>query len=127
MIRDRKAWRSYRGPRPALLAAVMLAGLSLGASPGRASARALGRPAPGPGQADVTVPARTRTTAIPRAFLGLSTEYATLPIVERHTRLYERVLSLLQVPGDGRFVLRIGGDSADHAVFDPSSYRLPPR
>ncbi len=64
--------------------------------------------------------------AIPRAFLGLSTEYATLPLVEQHTVLYERVLSELHVPGDGRFVLRIGGDSSDHAIFAPSTDVLPP-
>ena len=74
----------------------------------------------------MTVPVQASTTSIPRAFLGLSTEYATLPLVEQDTALYERVLSLLQVPGDGRFVLRIGGDSADHAIFDPSADRLPP-
>ncbi|MBV9192768.1 MAG: hypothetical protein JO168_01400 [Solirubrobacterales bacterium] len=74
----------------------------------------------------MTIPTQASTTPIPRAFLGLSTEYATLPRVEQHTTLYERVLSLLQVPGDGRFVLRIGGDSADHAVFDASADSLPP-
>jgi len=102
---------------------------SLG-SPGVASAdvsaQAPGRPALGPNQAEVTVPVQASTSAIPRAFLGLSTEYATMPLVERHTGLYEGVLTLLQVPGDGRFVLRIGGDSSDHAVFDPSADRLPP-
>ncbi len=74
----------------------------------------------------MTVPAQAPLTPIPRAFLGLSTEYATLPLVEQHTPLYERVLSQLHVPGDGRFVLRIGGDSSDHAIFDPSADRLPP-
>jgi len=124
-----------------LLLATMIAGLLLGGSPGGSgagllrspavasadvSAPAPGRPALGANRADVTVPVQARTSAIPRAFLGLSTEYATLPLVEQDTGLYERVLSLLHVPGDGRFVLRIGGDSADHAIFDPSTDGLPP-
>ncbi len=116
---------------------MVIAGLSLGrparsgngspeAATADVAAPVAGTPAPGANQADVTVPAQARTTPIPRAFLGLSTEYATLPLVEQHTALYERVLSLLHVPGDGRFVLRIGGDSSDHAIFDPSGDRLPP-
>ncbi|MBV9943847.1 MAG: hypothetical protein JO262_17095, partial [Solirubrobacterales bacterium] len=123
-----------------LLLATMIVALLLGGSPGRsagslrspaaaraaASAPVAGRAALAANQADVTIPAQASTTPIPRAFLGLSTEYATLPLVEAHTTLYERVLSLLQVPGDGRFVLRIGGDSADHAIFDASADRLPP-
>jgi len=118
-----------------------MAGPLLGGSPGRSgtgslgstavasanmSAPARGRPALRANQAVVTVPGQASTSAIPRAFLGLSTEYATLPLVEQYSGLYERVLSLLHVPGDGRFVLRIGGDSADHAIFDPSEARLPP-
>ncbi len=79
-----------------------------------------------PGQAVVSIETRERVTAIPRSFLGFSTEYWTLPVDEHHTRLYKRVLTLLHVPGDGRFVLRIGGDSSDHAVFDPTARRLPP-
>ena len=123
-----------------LLLATMIVALLLGGSPGRsagslrspAAARAevsapvAGRAGLAANQADVTIPTQASTTPIPRAFLGLSTEYATLPLVEEHTTLYERVLSLMHVPGDGRFVLRIGGDSADHAIFDASADRLPP-
>ncbi|MBV8991585.1 MAG: hypothetical protein JO372_23735, partial [Solirubrobacterales bacterium] len=119
-----------------MLLGTMIAGMLLAGTPGRSGAGLLGSPAAASaavsrgtlaaGQAVVTVPARAPLTPIPRAFLGLSTEYATLPLVEQHTPLYERVLSLLHVPGDGRFVLRIGGDSADHAIFDSSTNRLPP-
>ncbi len=133
---DRKAGSSRHGLLAALLLGTMIAGLLLGGSPGRSGTGSLGSPAAasaavlgrtlGAGQAVVTVPAQAPLTLIPRAFLGLSTEYATLPLVEQHTGLYERVLSLLHVPGDGRFVLRIGGDSADHAIFDRSTDRLPP-
>lgn len=120
----------------ALLFGTLVAGLLLGGSPGRSGAGLLGSPAAASAnvsaptlradQAVVTVPAQTPLISIPRAFLGLSTEYATMAVDVQHTALYERVLSQLQVPGDGRFVLRIGGDSADHAIFDQSADRLPP-
>jgi Glycosyl hydrolase family 79 C-terminal beta domain len=141
LIPDRKARTSRRGLLAALLLGTLIVGLLLGGSPGRSGAGSLrspavasagvsapapGRPALGANRADVTVPVQARTIAIPRAFLGLSTEYATMPLVEQYAGLYERVLSALHVPGDGRFVLRIGGDSSDHAVFDQSADRLPP-
>jgi hypothetical protein len=77
------------------------------------------------GQAEVTVGAHAPVTPIPPSFLGFSTEYWTLPVDERHIGLYRRVLSLVHVPGDGRFVLRIGGDSSDHAFWDPTKRPLP--
>ncbi len=64
-----------------------------------------------------------RPSPIPRSFLGLSTEYWTLYLDERHAALYGRVLSLLHVRGDGPLVLRIGGDSSDHAVYEPPRLR----
>ena len=57
----------------------------------------------------------TYTITVPSSFFGLSTEYWTLPVDLRHIGLYRRVISLLQVPGDSPFVLRIGGDSSDQA------------
>jgi hypothetical protein len=69
---------------------------------------------------------RTATVAVPSSFFGLSTEYWTLPVDERHTALYDRVISLLRVPGDTPFVLRIGGDSSDHTFYAPSRHRMPP-
>jgi hypothetical protein len=74
----------------------------------------------------VTIVPSARQVAIPRSFFGLSTEYWTLPADERHVALYLRMLSLLHVPGDGRFILRIGGDSASHTFYDPN-LRQPPR
>jgi hypothetical protein len=76
-------------------------------------------------QADLTIRSRETPTNVPRSFLGLSTEYWTLPVDERHIHLYTRVLSLIHVPGDGRFVLRIGGDSSDHTFYDPRLRKLP--
>ncbi len=61
---------------------------------------------------------------IPSSFFGLSTEYWTLPQDEPHVALYRRVLSLLHVRGDGRFILRIGGDSASHTFYDPTGLVL---
>lgn len=75
--------------------------------------------------AAVTIRSHEPLTSIPRSFLGLSTEYWTLPVDERHIALYMRVLSLIHVPGDGRFVLRIGGDSSDRTFYDPRIRKLP--
>ena len=57
--------------------------------------------------------------------MGLSTEYWTLPVDERHLSLFGRIISLLHVPGDGPFVLRVGGDSSDRTLYDPERLRLP--
>ncbi len=75
--------------------------------------------------AEVTIFAQEKLTSIPRSYLGLSTEYWTLPVAERYIALDGRVLSLLHVPGDGPFVLRIGGDSSDRTFYDPRIRRLP--
>jgi hypothetical protein len=67
--------------------------------------------------ATLTVAPDASTVPVPSSFLGISTEYRTLPMFETNTPVFERVLSLLHVPGDGPLILRIGGDSADHAFF----------
>ncbi len=79
-----------------------------------------------PGRAEVSVGSPLRTTSVPRSFLGLSTEYWALPVYERQISLLERVLSVLHVPGNGRFLLRIGGDSADHTFWEPRERTTPP-
>jgi len=97
-------------------------GSSVAPAPGlRSHASRAGQPF----QAEVTIRSQERLTEIPRSFLGLSTEYWTLPVAERYVALDGRVLSLLHVPGDGPFVLRIGGDSSDHTFYDPGIRRLP--
>jgi hypothetical protein len=130
------------GPRsrltlPVLATAVLVLAAAItaviaGSSGGRAG-NSLGSPpiakaaaAAGVGQADLTIGAHGAGTRIPHSFLGFSTEYWTLPVDEHHITLYKRVLSMVHVAGDGRFVLRIGGDSSDHAVWDPAGRRLPP-
>jgi hypothetical protein len=83
-------------------------------------------PASGPPAfATVRVDALAASRRIPSSFFGLSTEYWTLPQDELHIALYRRVLSLLHVRGDGRFILRIGGDSASHTFYDPTGLVLP--
>jgi hypothetical protein len=94
------------------------------AKPGRAEesrpAR-IARARTGRGRAEVSIVSPLRTTSVPPSFLGLSTEYWALPIYERRFSLLERVLSLLHVRGNGPFVLRIGGDSADQTFWEPRS------
>jgi hypothetical protein len=68
-------------------------------------------------QATLTIAPDAPTTAVPSSFFGISTEYWGLPVFERNTPAFERVLSLLHVPGDGPLILRIGGDSADHSFW----------
>ena len=66
-----------------------------------------------------------QTSPVSRSYLGLSTEYWSLPLYAHHVAALERVLSLLHVPGDGPLLLRVGGDSADRAFWDPRERRLP--
>ncbi|MGH8860499.1 MAG: hypothetical protein ACRDVG_04565, partial [Jatrophihabitantaceae bacterium] len=77
-------------------------------------------------QAVLTVSPDASTTPVPGSYFGLSTEYWALPLFERDMPVFERVLSLLHVPGDGPLVLRIGGDSADHSFWMPKKARRVP-
>lgn len=111
-----------------LAASVLVLALSLGGSRS-APAPTPATPSP-PGSAGTLVAAleivpAAPLSAVPHSFLGLSTEYWTLPVDERHITLYGRVISMLHVAGDGPFVLRVGGDSSDHALFDPRVRALP--
>jgi hypothetical protein len=73
----------------------------------------------------VTLAPRAPTIPVPASYLGISTEYWTLPLFERYGTLLDRALSLLEVPGEGPLLLRIGGDSADHAFWAPGVRRAP--
>lgn len=75
-------------------------------------------------QAKLTISSRARMRRVPDSFLGLSTEYWAMPVFARHGAPLQRVLSLVHVRGDGPLVLRIGGDSADHAFWDPRTRRM---
>lgn len=68
--------------------------------------------------ATVVLDSNAPTQRVPPSYLGFSTEYWAMPLWERHMSLFERVLSLERVPGYGPLLIRIGGDSTDHALFD---------
>lgn len=95
-----------------------------GGPPPRHRHRRAVRPAPA-APATVTIGPHATMTAVPRSFLGLSTEYWSLPLWAPHMALLERVLPMLHAPGQGPMVLRIGGDSADHSVWDPQALPVP--
>lgn len=78
-----------------------------------------------PAPATVTVMPHAPTKAVPRSFFGISTEYWAIPLFERNRSRFVRILRLLHAPGTGPFVLRIGGDSTDHSVFDLNVGRHP--
>ncbi len=76
-------------------------------------------------RAVVTIGASADTVSVPSSYFGISTEYWTLPLYERNMPVFERVLSMLHIPGDGPLVLRIGGDSADHSFWAPKATKMP--
>lgn len=65
----------------------------------------------------VRIPAPGAAFRVPRSFLGVSTEYWTIPVWAKHLALLGRVLST--ITPDGPMVLRIGGSSADQAFWSP--------
>ena len=79
-----------------------------------------------PAGAVLTISPTAGTTPVPPSYFGLSTEYGGLPLFERDMPVFERVISLLHVPGNGPLVLRIGGDSADHSFWMPKKPRNMP-
>jgi hypothetical protein len=89
-----------------------------GAPAGRAST-----PAPIPVTYSVTGTGRV----IPRAFLGLSMEYTSLPTYEQMGPLFSRVAKLFRSEAGGPLTLRIGGKSADHTLWQPDEPAAAPR
>jgi hypothetical protein len=74
----------------------------------------------------LTISPTAATTSVPASYFGLSTEYGeALPQYERNLPVFERVVSLLHVSGDGPLVLRIGGDWADHSLWAPKPRKMP--
>ncbi|MBV9334903.1 MAG: hypothetical protein JO243_03340 [Solirubrobacterales bacterium] len=82
-------------------------------------------PAPALRQATLTIARNADTTPVPSSYFGISTEYWAVPLFARDLPVFERVLALLHVRGDGPLVLRIGGDSADHSFWHPRWRRMP--
>jgi hypothetical protein len=115
---------NHDGARTAVLgtrgASLDVADIADGDEPGRTGRRYVKLT-----EADVTIDSAAGLREVPRSFLGLSTEYRTLPLFERHMALLERVVSLLHVGGNGPFVLRVGGDSADHSFWEPQGRKVP--
>ncbi|MBV9049856.1 MAG: hypothetical protein JOY58_16390 [Solirubrobacterales bacterium] len=91
-------------------------------TPGDGSASSAAARSP---RAEVTIVPGQVSRPISASFLGLSTEYWSLPLYERHLRAFERVLAMLHVPGDRPLILRIGGDSADWTYWDPRARTFP--
>jgi hypothetical protein len=73
----------------------------------------------------VTVTLGRGEVRIPRSYLGLSTEYWAMPAFERQMGQFERMLSMVRVSGNGPLILRIGGDSTDHALYNVNIGRAP--
>jgi hypothetical protein len=110
------------------MSATCVAGIAAGlgaVAPGRVAPPARATTEPRAAAVRVVLDPRARMTPIPRSYLGLSTEYWTLPLWATHMPLLERVLSLIHVAGDGPLVLRVGGDSADHSFWNPDALPLP--
>src|ERR1700722_5948898 len=104
--------RTRRALAAATLTAAMLtiAAASSGAAPTRHGGR---------DGAVVTI-GRTAGRAVPRSFLGLATEYDSVPLYARYPQVLGRVLSLVS-PADGSpLLLRIGGLSADDSLWAPA-------
>jgi hypothetical protein len=78
-----------------------------------------------PQSAVATIFPDATTKRVPASFLGLSTEYWSLPGYEGHMAVFGRVLSLLHVPGEGPLLLRVGGNSADHTFWESTVRRMP--
>lgn len=73
----------------------------------------------------VAVATGQRPAPVPPSFLGLSTEYWSLPGFAGHMATFARVLSMLHVPGDGPVILRVGGNSADHTIWSARLRTMP--
>jgi hypothetical protein len=75
--------------------------------------------------ATVSIPRDEPVVPVPRSYFGLSTEYWSLPLYAVRLGVFEHVLSMLRVPGDGPLVLRVGGDSSSRTFWDPPSQVVP--
>jgi hypothetical protein len=77
-------------------------------------------------EADATICSLQPLRAIPPSFLGVSTEYWTIPLWQPDPDLLGRTLSLLRVRGDGPLIVRVGGDSSQRTFWlSSSSARAP--
>src|SRR5579875_1598550 len=77
------------------------------------------------GQPMTTLALGAAELRVPRGYFGLSPEYWALPLSARRMGGFGRILRMRHGPGDEPLMLRIGGDSADHSLFDANVRRLP--
>jgi hypothetical protein len=89
-----------------------------GARPALGAASVVSTGSARPSAAIVTVAGGRPLLSVPSSFLGLSTEYWTVPVWSKHLVWFGRVLS--QITPDGPMVLRIGGDSAARSLWAPT-------
>jgi hypothetical protein len=87
-----------------------------------ASVQAAARQA-GAGAARVTVGAPLAAPPVPSGFVGLSIEYSAVPVYGRAATVFGQLIRNL-TPGQTP-ILRIGGDSTDHAWFPIPHYSNP--
>jgi hypothetical protein len=97
-----------------LATALMLDACAANSTPPRSTAGSVAGP---PVDARVTLGPGS-VVRVPSSFLGVSTEYWTVPVWARQLRLLDRVLGMLSQ--DGPIRLRIGGDSADRVQWSPT-------
>lgn len=117
---SRTGANAFRG---LLVATVVAAGLAVpvGAAASRSAASA-GVHAAG---ASALVTFGGMGQRIPRGFFGLSIEYNELRDYERSGVLFDRVLSMIRPRDGSQLVLRIGGKSADHMLWEPNPKTAP--
>jgi hypothetical protein len=95
---------------------------------GRSSQTAATPSATGPETVQARLPQATvrildagAPVSVPRSFLGLSTEYWTIPVWAKHLSQLGHVLSA--ITPHGPMILRIGGSSADQTFWAPTRER----
>jgi hypothetical protein len=76
---------------------------------------------PLPAQVTLGGPSRT----IPATFVGVSIEYSQLGIYEKKGAPVDRVLAHIKPQNGSRLLLRIGGKSADHALWESPLVKEP--
>jgi hypothetical protein len=127
----RRRWRWAVPGGIALVLAFIASALAASVPPGLFGSASATDPPPKhssprpPVPAQVTISARAGLTAVPRSYLGFSTEYWSLPQWASQMPVLERVLSLVHAAGGGPMILRVGGDSADHSFWDPRDVPMP--
>ena len=101
-------WAGTVGHRSDVIAARPTLGVASVVSTGSARSSA----------AIVTVAGGRPLLSVPSSFLGLSTEYWTVPVWSQQLVWFGRILS--QITPNGPMVLRIGGDSAAQSLWAPT-------